>query len=200
MSDSPPSDAGDDEPSRGTDPGDFGADPEPEEFEHLPTSDIEVDLHVHFGMTGSFPLRLAELFFADDGLHVAEYAYLTPMFGLGMKKHEREADAMGRIFDIHGVDEVLLQADTVFWYGYPAVERIVVHDGGRTGRPRLAVHTTERPPHAYRLHDVEGDEDEFDEFVASLEACGERHGFAVDRKSGVGFSLRESLARFFVRY
>lgn len=186
----------DDEPSRGTDPGDFGADPDPEEFEDLPTSDIEVDAHVHFGMTGSFPLRLAELFFADDGLHIAEYAYLTPMFGLGMRKHQREADAMGRIYDIHGVDEVLLQADTVFWYAYSAVERCVVHDGGASGRPRLAVHTTERPVHAYRLHDV----DDFDALVESLEACGERRGFDVERRTGVGFDLRESLARFFVRH
>jgi hypothetical protein len=197
VSDSPPGDDPErgDEPERGSDPGDFGADPTPEEFEDLPTSEIEVDLHVHFGMTGSFPLRLAEVFLADDGLHVAEYAYLTPMFGLGMRKHEREAGAMERIYEIHGLDEVLLQADTVFWYNYDAVERLVVHDGGWTGRPRLSIHTTERPPHAYRLHDV----DDFEGFVASLAACGERHGVPVERREGHGFDLRESLARFFVR-
>lgn len=191
-----PTDPTSDEPSRGTGPGDFGAPADPEDFEDLPTSDIEVDLHVHFGMAGSFPLRLAELFFANDGLHIAEYAYLTPMFGLGMRKHHREADAMRRIYEVHGVDEVLLQSDTVFWYGYPAVERCVVHDGGLSGRPRLAVYNTERPSHAYRLH---GDTD-FDELVEGLEACGERRGFEVERRSGVGFDLREGLARFFVRH
>ena len=54
-----------------------------EEFEELPTSDIEVEIRIGFGMTGSFPLRLADLFFVEDGLYVAEYEYLTPIFGLG---------------------------------------------------------------------------------------------------------------------
>ncbi|MFC6988989.1 hypothetical protein ACFQJD_10165 [Haloplanus sp. GCM10025708] len=37
-------------------------DVDPAQFEDLPNTDIEVDLHVHFGMAGSFPLRLADLF------------------------------------------------------------------------------------------------------------------------------------------
>ncbi|PSP96195.1 hypothetical protein BRC94_13470 [Halobacteriales archaeon QS_5_70_17] len=163
-------------------------------FEELPTSDIEVEYHVHFGMTGSFPLRLAELFLANDGLHVAEYAYITPMFGLGMKKHRREADAMARIFDAHGVDEVLLQADTVHWYPYDSVRRIVVHDGGRIGRPRIAVHASTGERHAYRLHAV----DDLEELVEGLRATVAGRDVAVERESGVGFSPRESLERFFV--
>lgn len=166
-----------------------------ETFEELPTSEIEVDCHVHFGMTGSFPLRLAELFFANDGLHVAEYAYITPMFGLGMKKHRREADAMARIFDVHGIDEVLLQADTVHWYPYSSVERVVFHDGGPVARPRIAIHATTGQSHAYRLHAV----DALDDLAADVRGAVAGRDVAVERGSGIGFSPRESLERFFVR-
>ncbi|WP_254545020.1 hypothetical protein [Halomarina pelagica] len=167
---------------------------DPNEFEDLPTSDVEVECHVHFGMTGSFPLRLAEVFFANDGLHVAEYAYLTPMFGLGTRKHRREAGAMARIYEIHGIDEVLLQADAVRWYAYDALDRVTLHDGGRFGRPRIAVHPVAGASRAYRLHEV----DDLDALADAVAACGERHGFAVERGRGIGFSPRESVERFFL--
>ncbi|MFC7154443.1 hypothetical protein ACFQPA_03115 [Halomarina halobia] len=176
------------------DPGEPLADADPDEFEDLPTSDIEVECHVHFGMTGSFPLRLAEVFFANDGLHVAEYGYLTPLFGLGMRKHRREAGAMERIYEVHGIDEVLLQADAVHWYGYGALDRVVLHDGGQLGRPRLAVHPATGASHAYRLHEV----DDFDALCEAVATCGDRHGVAVERGRGLGFSPRESVERFFL--
>ena len=162
-------------------------------FEDLPNTDIEVETHVHFGMAGSFPLRLAELFFADDGLHIVEYSYITPMFGLGTKKHAREADAMQAVYDVHGIDEVLLQGDLVTWLGYDAVERVVVHEGGWLGRPKLTVYASADQSYAYRLHD----EDDPATLAATIEACGERYGFAVETNPGVGFSPRESVRRFF---
>lgn len=167
-----------------------------EAFEALPNTDVEVDCHVHFGMTGSFPLRLAELFFADDGLYIAEYSYITPMFGLAVKKHHREARGMAAIFEIHGLDEVLLQADGVVWHSYENVDRAVLYDGGFLGRPKIAIHPERDRVHAYRLHD---DDTEFDDLVASLASCGSNHGFVVERRAGVGFSPRASLARFFGR-
>ncbi|MEF8830682.1 MAG: hypothetical protein V5A23_04005, partial [Halobacteriales archaeon] len=39
-------------------------------------------MHVHFGATGTVPLRLAELFFTDEGLWIVEYGTFTPLFGL----------------------------------------------------------------------------------------------------------------------
>lgn len=161
----------------------------------LPSTDVEVEVHVHFGMTGSFPLRLADLFFADDGLYVAEYSYITPMFGLATKKHRRDARGMARIYEVHGLDEVLLQADAVFWHSYDALDRVELHDGGWLGRPKIAVYPVSGPSRAYRFHD----DVLFEELVADLEACGRRRGFDVDHHRGLGFAPRESVARFFGR-
>ncbi|MFB6256636.1 MAG: hypothetical protein ABEH58_07945 [Haloplanus sp.] len=165
-----------------------------EEFEDLPTTDIETELHVHFGMAGSFPLRLADLFFASDGLHIAEYSYITPMFGLGAKKHHREASAMQEVFDVHGLDEVLLQADTVHWLRDEAIDRVVLHRGGYFGRPKLTVYPADETArsHAFRLH-----EEDPDALVAAVRDVAEDRPFDVVVEAGSGFDPRENLKRFF---
>lgn len=161
-------------------------------FENLPSTDIEVFVHVHFGMAGSFPLRLAEVFFGSDGLHIVEYGYITPLFGLGTKKHRREAKAMQAIYDTHGIDEVLLQGDSATWLDYGTVERVVFYDGGRFGRPKLTIYTDEHS-YAYRLHDEESPT----ELATDIEACTDQHDFAVEIVSGIGYSPHESIRRFF---
>jgi hypothetical protein len=168
---------------------------DPEEFDDLPTTDIETELHVHFGMAGSFPLRLVDLFFADDGLHIAEYSYITPMFGLGTKKHRREAGAMKEVFEVHGLDEVLLQADTVHWFNYAAVDRVVLYRGGYFGRPKLTVYPAGETAssHAVRLHES-GDTDAL---ATSLRSVAEGRPFDVVVESGSGFDPRENVDRFF---
>lgn len=163
--------------------------------EDLPNTDVEVHTHVHFGMTGSFPLRLAELFFADDGVYIVEYGYITPLFGLGAQKHHREAEAMKSVYEHHGLDEVLVQGDSVTWLNYATVSQVVLYDGGRIGRPKIAVYIADRASYAYRLHDIEF----FEEFELDIEAVCERYGVTVDRRTGVGFSPGESLRRFFDR-
>ncbi|SHH35928.1 hypothetical protein [Halobaculum gomorrense] len=157
-------------------------------------SGIEVDVHVHFGMTGSFPLQLAELFFASDGVHLAEYGLITPLFGLGAKKHKREATAMRDLFDRYGVDEVLARSRSVTWLSYDSIERVVVNDGGRLGNPRVGVYAVDGTNNAYRIHDEEFDPDEF---VRELGALGDERGFAVELEAGLGYRPRESLKRFF---
>lgn len=165
-----------------------------EEFEDLPSTDIETELHVHFGMAGSFPLRLADLFFASDGLHIAEYSYITPMFGLGTKKHHREAEAMQEVFDVHGLDEVLLQADSVYWLNYEAIDRIVLHRGGYFGRPKLTVYPADETArsHAFRLH-----EHDADALATNLRDVAAGRPFDVVVESGSGFDPRENVERFF---
>lgn len=163
-----------------------------DEFADLPDTDIDVEAHVHFGMTGSFPLRLAELFFADDGLHVVEYSYITPMFGLGTRKHKREAESMQRVYEYHGLDEVLMQGDSIVWLNYDALDRVVVYDGGWLGRPKIDVRGADGRSWAYRLHD----DADADETVAELRPCAEQREFAVERRAGVGYDPRASVRRF----
>lgn len=163
-------------------------------FDDLPSTDIEVEAHVHFGMTGSFPLRIAELFFASDGLHIVEYAYITPLFGLGTRKHKREAKTMRSIYDVHGLDEVLLHGDSVIWLNYDTLDRIAVHDGGWVGRPKITI-STDGPTYAYRLHG----EPDTESLVADIDNSAERHGFSVELVSGVGFAPSENIRQFFSR-
>ena len=165
---------------------------DPEAVEQLPSTDIEVEAHVHFGMTGTFPLRLADVFFTDDGAYVTEYGYVTPMFGLGTKKHRRDATGMARIFAVHGIDEVLLQANVVDWVSSDHLDRIVVYAGGRVGRPKIALSLADGDSFAYRLHDEDAAE-RFDD----VESWAERNDVAFERRAGVGFSPVASLRRFF---
>lgn len=162
-------------------------------FEDLPNTDIEVETHVHFGMAGSFPLRLAELFFADDGLHIVEYSYITPMFGLGTRKHRREARAMQAVYDHHGLDEVLLQGDSVTWLNYDAVERVVLYAGGWLGRPKITVYAADGQSYAYRLHE----EGNVVDVASRIEESADRHGFDVELQTGLGFTPTENVRRFF---
>ena len=157
-------------------------------------SGIEIEVHGHFGMTGSFPLRICELFFASDGVHLAEYGIITPLFGLGVGKHEREAAAMIEVLDRYGIDEVLARADAVRWLSYDSLDRVVVSDGGRLGNARVGVYPETGDPHAYRIHDDEFDPDAF---VDDLTALGEERGFDVVSETGLGYRPRESLGRFF---
>jgi hypothetical protein len=161
------------------------------DFGDLPNTDVMVEYHIHFGMKGSFPLRLADLFLADDGLYVAEYAYIMPLFGLGTRKHHREANAMQEVYDVHGLDEVLLQADQVTWHSYENIERIEVYDGGRLGRPKISIRPIAGQSCAYRLHDID-----FDELTTALDTCGECYGFAVAARDGLGIRPRASVNRF----
>jgi len=166
-----------------------------DEFEDLPSTDIETELHVHFGMAGSFPLRITDLFFANDGLHIAEYSYITPMFGLGTKKHRREASAMQEVYDVHGLDEVLLQADTVHWLNYEAIDRVVLYRGGYFGRPKITIYPADEAArsHAFRLHE----EDDPDALAAALREVAEGRPFEVVIDTGSGFAPRENVERFF---
>lgn len=121
------------------------------ESDEPPASGVEVLVHVHFAMRGSFPLRLADLFFADDGLYVAEYAYVTPLFGLAAGSHRREAAVMAETYDRYGLDAALVRAERVEWRPYRLLERVTHYDGGRFARAKLVVETDDATVE-YRLH------------------------------------------------
>lgn len=159
----------------------------------LPTSDIEVEAHVHFAMAGSFPLRMAEFFFTDSGVFVAEYSYIMPLFGLGLKTHHKNADAMAAIYDRYGIDGVLMHGDKLLWFNYGMIDRVALYSGGVIGRPKVTIYAEDGESYAYRLLG----EYDFDELTADLNACASSHGMTVESRDGIGLNPRENLARFF---
>lgn len=169
--------------------------PLPPDHEDVPSTGIEVEAHLHFGMTGSFPLRLGDLFFTPDGLYVAEYGYVTPFIGLTAGKHRRESTALASLYDRFGIDAVLVEADAFVWHDYDNVDRVVAHSGGWFGRPKLTVYPDVGPTHGYRFHDRPA----FEEGITEVETIARRYGFGFERVDGLGFSPRESLERFFWR-
>lgn len=163
--------------------------------EELPSTDIAVEAHVHFAMTGSFPLRIAELFFTETGLYIAEYSYITPLFGLGTRKHRKDASAMEALFDRFGIDAVLLHADRVIWLAYDNIDQIIVYSGGKYGRPKVSVFETNGTSYAYRLL---GERD-FDSLTEGITETGQTHEVDVLVSNSLGFNPRRNVRRFFDR-
>lgn len=157
------------------------------------TTDVEVRAHIHYGMSGSFPLQLAEVFFADDGIYIAEYSYISPFFGLLMRKQKRESQAMGAIFERWGLDAVLVQADFFTWHSYDNIESVVFHSGGRFGRDKVTIYPEDDVSHGYRVHHKPS----LEEAKPIIGSLADEYEFTVEDKSGVGFDFRENVRRFF---
>ncbi|WP_439027442.1 hypothetical protein [Haloarchaeobius sp. DT45] len=153
-----------------------------------------VHVHVHHCMTGTTPLRIADVLFTDENLEIGEYATVTPMFGLVTGGHRKRAAEMAQLCAQKGPVAVLDESERRVSLPYDAVEVVRLYDGGRFGRPKLAIDTGEGPPYGYRIHaPVE---------VAALRDVltdlGAEKGFRVEVVEGVGFSPKESLRRFLV--
>jgi hypothetical protein len=147
------------------------ADAAPPESDHL---------RVHYGMSGSVPLRLFEFVFEPAGCYVLDCGGFTPMFDLARGRHTRRAAHVDAVYHDHGLAGLLASADTVTWFAWERVERVVLHDGGRFTRPKLRVVTgAETPSPSVRLHDVD---------VAALSTALERfeERVRVERSAGAG--------------
>jgi hypothetical protein len=113
-------------------------------------------VRVHYGMSGSVPLQLFEFVFEPAGCYVLDCGAFTPLFGLAAGKHTRRARALDRAYDEHGLDGLLVAADTVTWLSGDAIERVAVSDSGRFARPKLTIETRgDAPSYSARLHDVD---------------------------------------------
>ncbi|WP_229126246.1 hypothetical protein [Halapricum desulfuricans] len=150
-----------------------------------------VHVHVHLAVAGSFPLRACDLLFVDDRLHVVEHAYLTPLFGLARGRLSTAGDRARERYREDGPAGLFELAERAHTVDYESIERVRTYDS-RLARPKLAVDVRDGPPYAYRVHapvDVEA-------LSAALESLGDRRGFAVESRSGVGYSPTNSLRRF----
>lgn len=151
-----------------------------------------VHVHVHAVMSGTFPLRMADLVFTDSALVIPEYQYLTPLFGIARgKTHDVAAEAAER-YQRKGLSGVVAFAERTHSVSYDRVDRVRLYDGGVFGRPKVAVDVVSGPPYAYRVHapvDLDG-------LGGALTSLGGRRGFAVERGSGLGFDPVANVRRF----
>ncbi|MFW6017882.1 MAG: hypothetical protein ACOCPX_03605 [Halapricum sp.] len=150
-----------------------------------------VHVHVHLAVAGSFPLRACDLLFADDRLHVVEYAYLTPLFGLARGRLPEAGERAREQYRKGGPTGLFELAERTRTVDYEAIERVRTYDS-RLARPKLAIDVRDGPPYAYRIHAPV----EVEKLTAALESLGTRRGFAVDARSGVGYSPTNSIRRF----
>ncbi|MFT4891436.1 MAG: hypothetical protein ACI9YT_002368 [Halobacteriales archaeon] len=151
----------------------------------------DVHVHVHLAVTGSFPLRVADLLFAGDELLVPEYEHLTPLFGLAGNGMSRASEAARERYREDGVAGLVDMAERVHRVPYDEIEAVRIYDS-RIGRPKIAVRPDEGAPYAYRVHapvDVQA-------LTDALRSLGERRGFAVERRSKIGFHPGNALRRF----
>ncbi|MDG5776007.1 hypothetical protein VB773_14510 [Haloarculaceae archaeon H-GB2-1] len=160
--------------------------------DHETGADPAVHVHVHFVMTGAFPLRLVDLCFTDDAVVAPEYALLTPLFGLARGQAPDEAAHAVERYRDGGLAALEALANRVQREPYSDVEAVVLFDGGPVARPKLSIRLTEGPPLAYRLHAPV----DLDELTAALRSLGKRRDFTVERRSGIGIRPLTNVRRF----
>lgn len=160
----------------------------------LPQTDIGVQNHIHFGMTGSFPLRLAEIFFVEDGLYIAEYSKITPFFGLMSKQPGKDAMAMQSIYERDGIDGVLLAADRLLWFNHEMIDKVKLVSGGWLGYPKVTVYAEDSKSYAYRIHGTVGS---FDEMADGVIEWANETDVDTMIGGGLGISIHENIVRFF---
>ena len=150
-----------------------------------------VHVHVHLAMAGSFPLRVADLLFTDAAVVIPEYAYLTPLFGIARGGARDAGESAREHYREGGLSGLVEHSERTHRIPYDTVEGVRLYTG-RVTRPKVAVDPADGPPYAYRVHAPVEPED----LTAALRSLGDRRGFAVDRRSGSGVSVANSLRRF----
>lgn len=156
----------------------------------VPDDPGAVHVHVHMAMTGSFPLRVADLLFADRAVVVPEYEYLTPLSLVGGGAGSAGETARERYRE-DGVDGLVAMAERTHTLPYDEVDTVRVFDG-RFARPKVAVEVASGPPYAYRIHAPV----EVGPLAEALRSLGGRRGFDVEHHATSGLRPRASLRRF----
>jgi hypothetical protein len=151
-----------------------------------------VHVHLHFVMTGGFPLRVADLLFTDDELLIPEYAHLTPLFGIARGRTHDAAERAVERYRVEGVTGLVAEASRTHRLSYDEIERVRLYTGRSVARPKVAVDTAGGPPYAYRIHAPV----DLSALTRALASLGDRRGFTVERSAAVGFDPKGSCRRF----
>ncbi len=151
-----------------------------------------VEVHVHLVMTGTFPLRVADLLFTTTELLIPEYEYITPLFGILRSSVDNASKQAKKRYRDGGVVALLELAEETHRFSYEAVKCIRVYQSG-IARPKVAVVVDDAPTYAYRIHAPV----DLDSLTDALQSLGRRRNFSVERHDRIGFSPVNSLRRFF---
>lgn len=160
------------------------------ESSHPEERPATVHVHVHLAMTGSFPLRVADLLFTDRAVVVPEYEYLTPL-SLAGGGADSAGEAARERYAEDGPAGLVGMAERTHRIPYDDVGTVRLFDG-RFVRPKVAVEVADGPPYAYRIHAPV----EVDPLAEALRSLGERRGFAVAVHATSGLRPLASLRRF----
>jgi hypothetical protein len=145
-------------------------------------------------VTGSFPLRVADILFTNEAVVVPEYDHLTPVFGLLAGGTERASERARKRYREDGLAGLVEAAERVHRVPYDDVS-VVRLSVSRIARPKLAVEPVDAVPYAYRVHAPI----EVDPLFDALQSLGDRRGFDVERRSAIGYDPVESVRRFLAR-
>lgn len=150
----------------------------------------EVRVHLHYAMTGSYPLRLLDLLFCPERVLVAEYDYLTGI-DLVTGGADRRAMAFAETVREDGVEGALATVERQQSIPYEDVERVTVYDGGRFGREKVTLTRATADPVRVRVH---GDVDT-EAFVAAVRSTVDGYETAVELERGLGLDAGTVLSR-----
>lgn len=150
----------------------------------MTTPPDEVHVHLHFTMTGRYPLRLVDLLFCPDRVLCVEYDYVTPI-DLLIGRVSRRAEAFAATVTGEGVAAGLETAERVREVTYADLETISLHDGGALGREKVAIRQSAGSNLAVRVH---GSVD-LDAVADALEGVLAGHAVTVEREHGLGLDL-----------
>lgn len=142
----------------------------------------DVEIHLHFTMSASVPLRLLDVVFCTNRLLFVEYDYLTPL-DLAMGTPARKADAFAALLRSEGLEAALDSAESTTELHYGDVDAIRVSDGGWFGRETVIVDTVSRTNRLVRVH---GDVD-LDAFTEALRDVVAAHDVTVSQRVGMAF-------------
>lgn len=144
-----------------------------------------VRVHLHYAMTGTYPLRLVDLLFLDDSVLLVEYDYLTG-FDLATAGADRRAASFAETLESEGLAAARAAAEREQRIDYDDLDRIVVYGGGAVAREKVVLDRTDAAPIRVRVH---GDVD-VDALCGALESTVASEDTAVARHAGVGVGDR----------
>ncbi|MFB6088020.1 MAG: hypothetical protein ABEJ85_05815 [Haloarculaceae archaeon] len=142
-----------------------------------------VQVHLHHGMTGTYPLRVLDVLFCPCRALAVEYGYATPV-DLLTGGHRRQADGFASRLRTDGLAAALESARERRELPYDGLATVRVFDGGWLGREKVLFERTDGSTLAVRVHaDVD-----VDAFTDAVQSVLDPYDVTVERRAGAGLT------------